>query len=465
MVARNNRVLERISNVLENLSRVNANQANALKNLVQASADQANQHQQHVEAHWIAEFKKMDPSRFEGGFDPSGAQRWLQIKRDVATYVAMCLTCQKAKIKHKKLGGVLHPLEVPVWKWDNIAMDFVSDLPRTITGYDAVWVIVDRLTKSAHFIPINMRYSMEKLAQLYIKEVIRLHGVPSNIISDRDPRFLSRFRQSLQQALGTELKLSSAYHPQTDGQTERTIQSWQDLLRTCTLEQQRSWEQLLPLVEFTYNNSYHSSIGMAPYEALYGRRCWTPLCWFQVRESQLIGLDVVQETTKRVKMIQEKTKTAQDRVMKPKKLTPRFIGPYQILQRVGSMAYSSGRGKGTILQIPSGFSYLPRFFTFFSHFELNLTPSSASPLLLQLQTSSRATSNHTSSINHQTSNTTSTTLRTSLLLLLHSLRTSLTFLQLRTLLQLIQLTTSTTDGLSLTRGVPPSPYVSIFERF
>ena len=138
---------------------------------------------------------------------------WSGLKKDVAEYVASCLTCQKAKIEHKRPGGLLQPLEVPEWKWDSIAMDFVSGLPRTTTGHEAIWVIVDRLTKSAHFIPINMRYSMDKLAQLYIKEVVRLHGVPSSVISDRDPRFLSRFWQSLQQALGTKLKLSSAYHP------------------------------------------------------------------------------------------------------------------------------------------------------------------------------------------------------------------------------------------------------------
>ena len=135
-----------------------------------------------------------------------------------------------------------------------------------------------RLTKSAHFIPINIRFSLEKLTSLYISEIIRLHGVPSGIVSDRDPRFTSRFWESLNRALGTKLRLSSAYHPQTDGQTERTIQSLEDLLRACVLEQKGSWESFLPLIKVTYNNSFHSTIGMAPYEALYGRRCRTPLC-------------------------------------------------------------------------------------------------------------------------------------------------------------------------------------------
>ena len=140
---------------------------------------------------------------------------------------------------------------------------------------------MDRLTKSAHFLFLSMRYPFEKLAQLYIKEIVRLHGIPSSIVSDRDPRFTSRFWTSLQQALGTKLRLSSAYHPQTDGQTERTIQSLEDLLRACVIEDRGNWDKILPLIEFTYNNSYHSSIGMAPYEGLYGRKCRTPLCWFE----------------------------------------------------------------------------------------------------------------------------------------------------------------------------------------
>ena len=162
---------------------------------------------------------------------------WQGMKRDVAEYVSRCLVCQKAKVEHQRPPGELQPLDLPVWKWDDISMDFVSGLPRTKKGKEAIWVIVDRLTKSAHFIPICMKYKMEKLAELYIKEVVRLHGVPMSIVSDRDPRFTSRFWVSLQEALGTKLRLSSAYHPQTDGQTERTIQSLEDLLKACVLEQ------------------------------------------------------------------------------------------------------------------------------------------------------------------------------------------------------------------------------------
>src|SRR4030065_345442 len=235
---------------------------------------------------------------------------WSGLKRDVAQFVYSCLTCQKSKVEHQKPAGLLTPLDVPEWKWDSISMDFVTSLPNTQRGHDSIWVIVDRLTKSAHFLPININYPVSQLAEIYIREIMKLHGVPSSIVSDRDPRFTSRFWKSLQEALGSTLKLSSAYHPQTDGPSERTIQTLEDLLRICVLEQGGTWDSHLPLIEFTYNNSYHSSIGMAPFEALYGRRCRTPLCWFETGESAVLGPEIVQQTTEKVKLIQEKKKAA-----------------------------------------------------------------------------------------------------------------------------------------------------------
>ena len=143
--------------------------------------------------------------------------------------------------------------------------DFVTGLPPTPRRFDTVWVIVDRLTKSAHFIPVRKTYSLTTLAGLYRDQIIRLHGVPREIVSDRDPRFTSTFWTSLQRELGTETKFSTAYHPQTDGQSERTIQILEDLLRFCVLDFGGSWDEHLPLVEFAYNNSYQASIGMAPF--------------------------------------------------------------------------------------------------------------------------------------------------------------------------------------------------------
>ena len=145
------------------------------------------------------------------------------MKKEIAEFVYACLICQKSKIEHQKPSGLLQSLSIPEWKWDNISMDFVFGFPRTPSSHDVVWVIVDRLTKSAHFIPILMDYPMEKFAKLYIEKVVSLHGVPSSIISDRDLRFISHFWEGLQDASGTKFHLSLAYHPQIDGQTERTI--------------------------------------------------------------------------------------------------------------------------------------------------------------------------------------------------------------------------------------------------
>jgi len=235
------------------------------------------------------------------------------MKKDVAQFVSACLTCQKAKVEHQRLGGILQPLEIPVWKCDSISMDFVTHLPLTFRGHDTIWVIMDRLTKRAHFLAMNLRMSMAKLAQLYIKEIVRLHGVPSSIVSDKDPWFISRFWQTLQDALGSKLTMSSAYHPQTDGQSERTIQSHEDLLCTCIFNHLRTWDEVLPLIEFTYNNNFHASIGMTPYEALYNRKCRTPLCWYQDGEAVLVGPELLEQTTEEVWMVKDKMQASQSR--------------------------------------------------------------------------------------------------------------------------------------------------------
>ncbi|KAI9095331.1 hypothetical protein K1719_026365 [Acacia pycnantha] len=160
---------------------------------------------------------------------------WPGMKKEISEYVARCLTCQKVMIEHRRPGGLLQGLEIPEWKWEHVTMDLVVGLLK-IKQPDAIWVIVDRLTKSAYFLPVNVNYSPEKLAEIYIQEIIRLHGTTKSIISDRDPRFTSRFWQALRQALGTKLRFSTAYNPQTDGQSERTIQTLEDMLRACVLD-------------------------------------------------------------------------------------------------------------------------------------------------------------------------------------------------------------------------------------
>ncbi|GKB08355.1 putative reverse transcriptase domain-containing protein [Tanacetum coccineum] len=296
---------------------------------------------------------------------------WPNMKANIATYVSKCLTCAKVKAEHQKPSGLLVQPEIPEWKWEKITMDFVTKLPKTANGYDTIWVIVDRLTKSAHFLPMRENDPMEKLMKLYMKEVVTRHGVPIFIISDRDGRFTSLFWQALHKALGTRLDMSTAYHPETDGQSERTIQTLEDMLRACVLDFGKNWDRHLPLVEFSYNNSYHTSIKAAPFEALYGRKCRSPVCWAEVGEAQLTGPAIIHETTEKIVQIKSRIQAARDRqksyanirrkpmvfqvgdkVMlkvspwkgvvrfgKRGKLNPRYVGPFKVIERVGTVAY------------------------------------------------------------------------------------------------------------------------------
>ena len=238
---------------------------------------------------------------------------WPGMKREIAEYVSRCAVCQQVKAGRKKPFGLMQPFPVPHWKWENITMDFVYKLPCTRNGYDGVWVIVDRLTKSAHFIPVREKYSLNKLAELFLLKMVKYHGVPVSIISDRDPRFTSTFWKAFQEAIGADLPYSTTYHPRTDGQSEKTIQTLKDMLSSLVLQFGDDWHAKLDLMEFAYNNSYFSSIGVAPFEALYGRACRTPLCWSEVGERPLVGPEIVEETTQNVQVIKANLKAAQDR--------------------------------------------------------------------------------------------------------------------------------------------------------
>uniref|UniRef100_A0A251SFU3 RNA-directed DNA polymerase n=1 Tax=Helianthus annuus TaxID=4232 RepID=A0A251SFU3_HELAN len=296
---------------------------------------------------------------------------WPGMKKDVALYVSKCLTCLKVKAEHQRPSGLLVQPEIPVWKWESIAMDLITKLPRTSKGHDAIWVVIDRLTKSAHFLPIREDLSADKLAKIYVDEIESRHGVPLDIISDRDARFSSHFWKAMQSALGTQLNLSTAYHPQTDGQSERTIQTLEDMLRACVIDFGGNWDSHLPLIEFSYNNSYHASIKMAPFEALYGRKCRSPVCWDETGEAQLTGPEIILEATDKIKKIRDNLVTARsrqksyadlgrkpvefqvgDRVLlkvspwkgvvrfgRKGKLAPRYVGPFKIVERVGKVAY------------------------------------------------------------------------------------------------------------------------------
>ncbi|GKE52977.1 putative reverse transcriptase domain-containing protein, partial [Tanacetum coccineum] len=198
---------------------------------------------------------------------------WPNMKADIATYVSKCLTCAKVKAEHQRPSGLLVQPDIPQWKWDNITMDFVTKLPKSSQGYNTIWVIVDRLTKSAIFVPMRETDPLEKLEKMYLKEVVMRHGIPVSIICDRDPRFASNFWRSLQKALGTNLDM----------------------------------------IEFSYNNSYHASIKAAPFEALYGRKCRSPVCWAEVGQVQLTGPELVQEITEKIIQIKQRMQVTRDR--------------------------------------------------------------------------------------------------------------------------------------------------------
>ena len=162
---------------------------------------------------------------------------------------------------------------------------------------------MDHLTKLAHLLVMKTTDSLSALSHLYVPEIVRLHGVPLLVVSDRDPRFVSSFWRDLQETMGTQLSFSTTFHPQIDGQFERTIQILEDMLRACVLDFGGSWSDYLPLAEFSYNNSFQSSIGMAPYEALYGRPCRAPLCWVEAGESATLGPEIVREIIEKIKLI------------------------------------------------------------------------------------------------------------------------------------------------------------------
>nr|GEU62356.1 putative reverse transcriptase domain-containing protein [Tanacetum cinerariifolium] len=219
--------------------------------------------------------------------------------------------------------------------------DFVTKLPRTSSGHDTIWVIVDWLTKFAYFLPMREDYKMDRLSRLYLNEIVARYGVPILIISDRDSRFKSRFWQTMQEALGTKLEMSMAYHPQTDGQSERTIQNLEGVLRACVLDFEGSWDVHLSLVEFSYNNSYHSSVRCASFEALYSRKCHSPIMLAEVREGQLIGPErkPLEFSVDEYVLLKVSPWKGVVRFRKKGKLAPRFVGPFKITERVGLVSY------------------------------------------------------------------------------------------------------------------------------
>nr|GFB29921.1 putative reverse transcriptase domain-containing protein [Tanacetum cinerariifolium] len=221
-----------------------------------------------------------------------------------------CLTCSKVKAEHQNPSGLLQQPKIPEWKWENITMDFINKLPRTRSGHDSIWVIVDRLTKSVHFLAIREDYKIEKLARLYINKIIARHGMHVSIISDRDSYFTSRFWKSLQNSLGTRLDLSTVCHPETDGQNERTIQTLEDMLRAYAMDFGENWDTHLSLVARDRQKSYGDN-RQKPLE-------------FSVGDKVLLKVS---------------TRKGVVRFGKRRKLSPRYVGPFKIAERIGPIAY------------------------------------------------------------------------------------------------------------------------------
>ncbi|GJS18955.1 putative reverse transcriptase domain-containing protein [Tanacetum coccineum] len=215
---------------------------------------------------------------------------WPNMKANIATYIGKCLTCSKVKAEHQKPSGLLVQPEIPEWKWEKITMDLITKLPKTTTSYDTIWVIVDCLTKSAHFMPMRENDLMEKLMRL----------------------FTSLFWKALHEALGTRLDMSTAYHLEIDDQSERMIQTLEDMLRACVIDFGKNCDRHLPLVEFSYNNSYYTNIKAAPFEALYGRKCRSAVCWAEVGDAQLTGPEIIHETTEKIIQIKSRIQAACD---------------------------------------------------------------------------------------------------------------------------------------------------------
>ncbi|KAG7588690.1 Reverse transcriptase domain [Arabidopsis suecica] len=297
---------------------------------------------------------------------------WPHMKRDVERMCERCPTCKQAKAKSQP-HGLYTPLPVPSHPWNDISMDFVVGLPRTRTGKDSIFVVVDRFSKMAHFIPCHKTDDAMHIANLFFKEIVRLHGMPKTIVSDRDTKFLSYFWKTLWSKLGTKLLFSTTCHPQTDGQTEVVNRTLSTLLRALIKKNLKTWEDCLPHVEFAYNHSMHSASKFSPFQIVYGFNPTTPLDLMPLPLNERVSLDgkkkaeLVQQIHEQAKKnIEEKTKQYTKQANKSRKelifnegdlvwihlrkerfpkerkskLMPRIDGPFKVLKRINNNAYS-----------------------------------------------------------------------------------------------------------------------------
>ena len=310
---------------------------------------------------------------------------WPQMRRDVQRFVSRCTTCQKAK-SHLNPHGLYMPLPVPSIPWADISMDFVLGLPRTKRGRDSVFVVVDRFSKMAHFIPCHKSDDVVHIADLFFQEIVRLHGMPSTIVSDRDAKFLSHFWRTLWNKLGTKLLFSTTCHPQTDGQTEVVNRTLGTMLRAVLKKNLKMWEECLPHVEFAYNRATHSTTKVSPFQVVYGFNPRAPIDILPLPTSERIHSEAkeraefilkIHETTKQnIEKMTEKYRVAGSKGKKElklepgdlvwlhlrkecfpdlrkSKLMPRADGPFKILEKINDNAYK--------LELPPEFGVSPTF--------------------------------------------------------------------------------------------------------
>jgi hypothetical protein len=297
--------------------------------------------------------------------------QWKGLKTDVENFIKQCQVCQQAKHEHNHPAGLLQPIPIPKGAWQDISMDFIEGLPLS-HGCNSILVVVDRYTKYAHFLPLNHPFTAQGVARLVLDNVVKLHGLPKSIVSDRDRIFTSIFWKELFSLFDTSLLISSSYHPQTDGQTERVNQCLEMYLRCAVQDSPKTWKVLLPLAELWYNSSFHSAIGCSPFKALYGYEATSGVTVPALVSGESEVVDFIQDREAHLANLQKHLAAAQNRmklqadkhrtdrqfqvgelvllklqpyiqhsvVNRPfPKLSYKLFGPYRILEKMGAAAY------------------------------------------------------------------------------------------------------------------------------